>query len=387
VAAGAKPGIDVDSIQNTVDGTLCRAKSPAPGTLHGYQTLSSSIGIATNPVLLVYCELWSQADRKAFWTGFLGRVEDFGEEYQLYFLWFRSAFGLGGRDGDFAKAWSSFGSAVGQLAELGFKLTVVLGIPRVMQMHPKRDAYARELADLGVNISRALVGDYQKAYENGGIPRCTGLLLADILRLVFEILGAKGLAKTVSAAKFGELLQRLPTPFRSIPTKIRNPSRMDLVLAIQHDKKAALYGRGILTDLRPGQYVVRVEAEAARYPGNWFNGPFNTTEEARRYADYLADLGEGGIRRESALPLVWEDGNGGNKVEIIRIYEVRQPTPAISSVVAPQMEGKAATHGGKAVVRAGQGQQLSMPVVQAAKVHDMELVRRLPGQDIKVKKP
>ena len=74
-------------------------------------------------------------------------------------------------------------------------------------------------------------------------------------------------------------------------------------------------------------------------PGNWFHGPFNDLAGAERYAKYLADLGQSGIRRESALPQIWTGGSAGNPIEIIRVYCVKHESPAISSVVAPQPEG------------------------------------------------
>lgn len=117
------------------------------------------------------------------------------------------------------------------------------------------------------------------------------------------------------------------------------PDRNELIAYIQHDESAALYGEGILTDLTQGQYLLRVEACEATRPGNWFHGPFNDYSQAMSYAKYVANLGRSGIRRANALPLVWVGGSQGNPIQVIRLYRVIHPCPAISSVVAPQREG------------------------------------------------
>jgi len=269
-----------------------------------------------------------------------------------------------------------------------------------MAWHPKREAYAREISALGLQLTQQLVAGYKKAYWEGGVPRCTGVLLADMLRLIFEAIATKGLAKGASTIAGSRLLKRLPPTLQEIPSRIvQPPSRHDLINYITHDKTVALHGRGVLTDLKPGQFLVRVEARSATRPGNWFNGPFGSREEAKRYAQYLADLGESGIRRNSALPRVWEDGAQGNRIEVIRVYEVNHPSPAISSVAAPQREAgtvmvrpehRAALRSGSAIDAAeyaGQGQQLSVPVTQAHQVHELELVKRVSGDEIKVTKP
>ena len=117
------------------------------------------------------------------------------------------------------------------------------------------------------------------------------------------------------------------------------PDRNQLIGYIQLDVSATLHGEGILTDLKQGQYLLRVEACEATQPGNWFHGPFKDYLQAMSYAKYLADLGRSGIRRENALPMVWIGGSQGNPVGVIRLYQVIHPSPAISSVVAPQREG------------------------------------------------
>jgi len=176
------------------------------------------------------------------------------------------------------------------------------------------------------------------------------------------------------------------------------PSHYDLIQYIQHDESTSLHGRGILVNLKPGQYLVRVEANAAKRPGNWFHGPFYNLADARKYAAYLADLGESGIRRVNALPRIWEDGWEGNAVEVIRLYQVLYPSPAISSVVAPQYETGAVMATPEQIEAArtgkfrhvpeygGQGQQLSMPVKQVSRNHGFDLVKRVVGEETKITK-
>ena len=400
MGSNKQAGISLDpaSVQPIVDGLLCRA--PPPGRVAGL--VDAAMTAVTNPPVFVYCHLWSSAERGAFWKGFLERLGEFGDELKFYFLWFRKAFFFGEKDGDFAQAWSSFASGIGDLAILSAKVAVVAGVPWPMQFHPKRREYEQELKNLGLQLTKEFIAGYQKCYEAGGIPQCTGRLLADLLRIAFELLAAKGagkvassVGKLASSGKLAEVLERLPGPLKKLPAKLAEPpSRWQLIDYIRHDEKAALYARGMLYDLKPGEFLVRVEARGAATPGNWFNGPFKTAEQAKKYAEYLADLGEKGIRDVSALPLVWEGGGAGNKVEVIRIYKVTRETPAIGSVVAPQKEGitKAAagaadtSKGAAPVVRAGQGQQLSLPVTQTEKVHGIKLVERFDWLEILITK-
>jgi hypothetical protein len=406
MGSNKQPGIALDpaTVQPVVDGLLCRAPPTRVGTL-----LHASVLAATSPPAFIYCHLWSNAERGAFWRGFLERLGEFGDELKIYFLWFRKAFFFGEKEGDFAQAWESFASGIGDLAILSGKIAVVAGVPWPMQFHPKRRQYEEELKNLGLQLTKEFIAGYEKSYKAGGIPQCTGRLLADLLRIVFEILATKGAGKVAAGAgklassgKIAQVLEKLPGPLKTLPAKLAQPpTRWQLIDYIRHDEKAALYARGMLYDLKPGEFLVRVEARHAPGPGNWFNGPFKTADQAKEYAEYLANMGEKGIREVSALPLVWEGGSPGSKVEVIRIYRVARETPAIGSVVAPQKEGlaKAATgaanaskdaanasKGASPVVRAGQGQQLSLPVTQAEQVHGLKLVERFDWLEILITK-
>ncbi len=176
------------------------------------------------------------------------------------------------------------------------------------------------------------------------------------------------------------------------------PTRMQLIdwLAPRHDEAVALHGRGLLVDLVPGRYLARAEGRYDPRPGRWFLGPFLDRAHAVRYSEYLAGLGRRGLRRELALPRIWEDGGQGNQVDVIRLYTVVHPTPAISSVVAPQREGgtvmarpehRAAVMAGNVMQSAeypGQAQQLLLPVVEASLHGTVDLVARVPGAVISV---
>jgi hypothetical protein len=406
-----KAGISLDpaTVQPTVDGLLCRA--PPPNSISA--VIDATTTAVMSPPTFVYCHLWNERERRAFWTGFLDRFGEFGAEFKAYFVWFKSAFGLGDQDGDFSAAWKSFGSGLAGLAELAYKVAVVANVSPLMRFHPKHDEYAAELKQLGLAITQEFLDGYKRSYAAGGIPQCTGRLYADLVRLVIELLAAKGAGKLASSAgkaasaggKAAEAIDKLPAPLKQLPAKMaQKPTRWQLIEYIRHDETTSIYARGVLHDLRPGQILLRVEARGDLTPGNWFNGPFKDLKDAQNYAKYLADLGEEGIRRESALPLVWKDGGKGNKVEVIRFYKVAHETPAIGSHTAAQVEGvpKAAGNAadaakeaaepikdpttGKPLVRAGQGQQLSLPVWQAKNVHGLDLVERMNQFEITVTK-
>jgi hypothetical protein len=402
--------LDPASVQPLVDGLLCRAPTSRVGAL-----VDAAVTAVTSPPTFVYCHVWSGAERTAFWRGLLDRIGEFGAELYVYFVWFKKAFFFGEKEGDFAQAWESFASGIGDLATLAGKLAVVAGIPSIMLFHPKRRQYEEELKNLGLQITKEFLNGYKEAYRAGGIPQCTGRLLADLLRLVFELLAAKGAGKVAAGAsklassgKLGAVLEKLPGPLKKLPAKMaEKPTRWQLVDYLtkkHHSEKTAIYARGVLRDVKPGEYLIRVEARADTGAGNWFNGPFRTPEEARKYAQYLADLGEDGIRRESALPEQWVVRNKdnsfskvtkGNQVEVIRVYKVKHESPAIASHAAKQEEGAVldaagkldpAKAGKKTASHAGEGQQLVMPVWEAKQVHGIDLVERVSHMEIPVKK-
>jgi hypothetical protein len=403
--------LDPAAVQPIVDGLLCRA----PSSSRVFNLVDAAVTAAINPPVFVYCHLWGAAERTAFWRGFLGRVDEFAAEFQGYFDWFKCAFLFGEKDGDFANAWESFGSGIADLATLGWKVVVVTSGPP-LSFHPRRNEYAEELKKIGLQITKDFVETYQKAYAAGGIPQCAGRIFADLLRLAFEILATKGAGKVAASAgklaasgKIATVLEKLPGPLKKLPQLLSKPPKREVLIKyLHHSEDVALHGRGILYDLKPGEFLVRVEGKFDTHGGSWFNGPFKSAKEAKEYADYLAGLGKEGIRQESALPKAWvnkikhKDGSTsivlsrGNKVEVIRIYEVKHPTPAISSVVQKQEEGaalvKAGTvdpvKAGKArEFRAGQGQQLSVPVKKVKDIHGIDLVKRHDWLEVLITKP
>jgi hypothetical protein len=196
-----RPSIDAQALQNVVDGTLCRAESPRPGILQ-----FTSLVPASTPFALVYCQAWSGAERQAFWRGFSGRLEQFAEEALGFVTWIEGAFGLGEQQGDFQKAWRSFGEGLGTLAELAGKVAIVAGVTPIALLHPKREAYRQELAALGLALTQAMIQSYRDAYRVGGVPQCTGVLLADAMRLAFEILATKGAGKMASSTRLSRYL-------------------------------------------------------------------------------------------------------------------------------------------------------------------------------------
>ena len=165
-----------------------------------------------------------------------------------------------------------------------------------------------------------------------------------------------------------------------------------------HDEDSSLYGEGILRELKVDQVLIRVEATQAEHPGDWFHGPFTNYQHAKRYADYLLNLGKAGIRKVNALPRVWPKGYQGNPIDVIRFYRVANHCPGISSVVAPQRECgtimarpehlAALLSGDKEAIAdyPGQGQQLAVPVKRVFKEHGIKLVERMQGCELPVAK-
>ena len=383
MASSRVPGFDAREVQTIVDGTLCRNPSSAPGLVVPVVGIPLPSGAAG--ASLLYCRFWSESDRRAFWKGFFDRAESFKEEIKGYFNWFLDAMGLGDADGDFGAAWKSFGSAILSLAELAYKAMVVAGLGPFGVFHPRRGEYASELKAMGLKLARNFWAAYEKAYDEGGMPQCMGLLLADLLRLAFEIALAKGATAAVAGIRSSGVLSKIRLPKTkplpdSVPPKktIRRPDRpirpndyerfkftlIDDYLGGNYNRGkqpaggGVKFGRGLLVDLKPGQYLVRVEARHTRGPGAWFNGPFKTLEEAREYSKALSDLGKREIRELSALPEMWQGGKAGNPVEVARIYSVQHRTPALHSVVAAQKEGK----WWKILKRySGDGAQLELP--------------------------
>ncbi len=402
--------LDPVTIQSAVDGLLCRA--PANRIM---AAMDAAVKAVTSPPTFIYCHVWSAAERTAFWRGLLDRIGEFGAELQIYFTWFKKAFLFGEKEGDFAQAWESFASGIGDLATLAGKVLIVAGVPPVMMLHPKRRQYEDELKTLGLQLAKDFADGYKAAYKAGGLPQCTGRLLADLLRLVFELLATKGVGKAAAGAgklatsgKLAAVLEKLPGPLKKIPVKMAQPpTRWQLIEYLtktkrHHSDKIAMHARGVLRDVKPGEYLVRVEARADTGPGSWFNGPFRTPEEAKKYAQYLSELGEDVIRRESALPEQWvvrnEDGTfskvtKGNKVEVIRVYKVKHESPAIVSHAAKQEEGAVLDAAGKldpakaakkTPSHAGEGQQLVLPVWEVKEVHGIDLVERMNHMEIPV---
>ena len=203
-----KTRIDIESIQNIVDGTLCRAPSHAP--------VSSGLPLApaVSAEHFIYCNFWDESDREAFWRGLIERLEEYGADALAIIEWLKNATGLGDNEGDFEEAWREFGKSLKALYELAWKISIVAGFPP-FALHPKRDEYKRELIELGFSISKKFIDEYKKTYDQGGIPQCTGRLFADILVLIIEALATKGAGKIIRATKLAKLK-------RIIPRKVRN---------------------------------------------------------------------------------------------------------------------------------------------------------------------
>jgi hypothetical protein len=152
---------------------------------------------------IVYCHVWSNTERMAFWVGFCERVDEYGEDLLGLFDWLQDSLGFGDEEGDFSKAWAAFGGGLQAIAELVAKLLVVTGTPVfLLRYHPKREQYEQELLDLGIAVTNDLMAGYQKAYDTGGLPQCTGRLLADLVAIAVEVAGSKGAAKAASLLSY-----------------------------------------------------------------------------------------------------------------------------------------------------------------------------------------
>lgn len=196
-------------LQEIVDGTLCRKESPIPGPLR-FTPLA--------PYQAIYCHAWSPAQRQAFWKGFLVRVDEIGEDLDALLDWLSDAFGIGDEEGDFSKAWEAFGEGLSGVTELVGKLLVVAGIPVVLRLHPKREQYEKELKELGIVLTRTMTEGYQNAYNEGGLPQCTGRLLADIVALAVEFATTKGAGKVVKATK---ITSKLPEKLKGAAESLK----------------------------------------------------------------------------------------------------------------------------------------------------------------------
>lgn len=87
--------------------------------------------------------------------------------------------------------------------------------------------------------------------------------------------------------------------------------------------------------------------------GSYVDHIFNTREEAIAYAQRMSQVSEGQIRSDSALPPHWPDGNPGNPVDAMRVFEIPPNTPYLRSGIAPQP--------GAGGVYAGGGPQTQLP--------------------------
>lgn len=208
MASGRRPGaLDPETAQSIVDGTLCRSESPIPGSTG--LTLANPLFAPQAASIYIYCEVWSDKDRRAFWRGFLSRLVEYGQQAQGVVQWLQDAFGQGDEDGDFAKAWKELATGLGSLARLSGKILVVSGIPPY-GLHPHRHRYQNELMELGVHVTREFIEGFKKSYREGGIPQCTGRILADVLVILFEVVATKGAGKALHAAKATKLTKLLP---------------------------------------------------------------------------------------------------------------------------------------------------------------------------------
>jgi len=152
---------------------------------------------------IVYCHVWSNTERMAFWAGFCERADEYGDDLLGLFDWLQNSLGFGDEEGDFSKAWAAFGGGLQAITELVGKLLVVAGIPVfLLRYHPKREQYEQELLNFGIAVTNDLLAGYQKAYDTGGIPQCTGRLLADLVAIAIEVVGSKGAAKAASLISF-----------------------------------------------------------------------------------------------------------------------------------------------------------------------------------------
>jgi len=105
-------------------------------------------------------------------------------------------------------------------------------------------------------------------------------------------------------------------------------------------------------------------------PGRYADHFFKSSAEASSYALSLASKGEEYIREVSALPTVFANGQPGNPVDYIRVFEVPPATPYIQSVVGPQTDGKS----GKEYK--GGGPQVIFPHVQLKEVLAVQVAAR-----------
>jgi len=92
---------DIAKIESLATGVMCHAPSRVLGGRRLPRTFLS-------PIDPIYCAGWSTAEKRAYWTGYLGRMEEFAEDALGILEWIKDAFGFGDEDGDASKAWGAF---------------------------------------------------------------------------------------------------------------------------------------------------------------------------------------------------------------------------------------------------------------------------------------
>jgi hypothetical protein len=156
-------------------------------------------------------------------------------------------------------------------------------------------------------------------------------------------LAADEIASRAERARVGAPPEPVPSalvgaPKREQTLKTWSPEELD-----RFEKHVAGFTawEGVAGRTSKRTYMVRVgEAGPAKGGGMWGAALFDTEDEARAYARWLASTPEEELRRAFAIPHQWVGGDV-SKFQAVKVFEVPAGTAILKGPVAPQFEAAA----------------------------------------------
>ncbi len=104
------------------------------------------------------------------------------------------------------------------------------------------------------------------------------------------------------------------------PTATGSPT--DTIPPKNLHKDAWLGGKYVEKTTAKKMYMVRANDKELDVKGSYGNLLFGDLAKAEAYAHHLAGTGEESIRNTNALSSRWKSGQIGNRIDVVRIYEV-----------------------------------------------------------------
>ena len=177
------------------------------------------------------------------------------------------------------------------------------------------------------NIAREAI-ERMREFARMDYPSAEAAELGQLTEHTFTILQLLLLGVTLGGIVIRGL-SRIAPSLRTI-----SPPRTGPGANIPNNARAFLE-RGMFFETTETTFLVRA-GPAGRYGAHHL---FTSRSEAEAFARQMSRLGRSEIRRQFALPLVWENGQAGNPVDFIRVFRVPRGTRGIQGVVGPQQEG------------------------------------------------